>query len=140
MSSNFFSSARRLPDILMEELVVVLMRAETFEFKSLFTIVFSAMRERRISGGEEMLRLRTYEKLQALVREGGATKIEGRYKGVRKQLLVIAEQLKDRRIPKNHVAGVQPSQNSRPEIETPKENSPAPRNHRPRQKKNQGGE
>ena len=140
MSLNFFSSARRLPDILMEELVVTLLGDKSFEFKSLFTIVHSTMKERKISGGEEMLRLRTYEKLQSLVREGGATKVEGRYKGVRKRLLIIAEQLKDRRLPKNHMAGVAPSQNSPAESEAPPSAPPQTRTARPRKKKALEGE
>jgi hypothetical protein len=113
MSLNFFSSSRRIPDVLMEELVTVLLCAKTFEFKALFEIVHSAMKERKVSGGgEEMLRLRAYDKLQSLVREGGATKVGGRYKGVRKQLLIVAEQLKDRHLPKTHSAGVAPAHRS----------------------------
>lgn len=101
MSLNFFSSSRRIPDVLMEELVTALLCTKTFEFKSLFAIVYSALKEKKTgSGGEEMLRLRAYEKLQNLVREGGVVKIAGRYKGVRKRLLIIADQLKARRLPR----------------------------------------
>lgn len=88
MQRNFFTT-RRLPDILMEELVTTLLEARTFEFKALFLSVYSSLKTKKTgSGGEEMLRLRTYEKLQNLVREGSATKVAGRYKGVRDKLLV----------------------------------------------------
>ncbi len=42
-----------------------------FEFKPLFKLVHANLRARNmVSGGEEMLRLRVYEKLQALVHRG----------------------------------------------------------------------
>jgi len=119
----------------MEELVVTLLGDKTFEFKALFSVIYSVMKEKKIGGGEEMLRLRTYEKLQSLVREGGATKVDGRYKGVKKRLLVIAEQLKDRRLPKHHIAGVHPSQNVPNASETPPSASPRPRSQRLGKKK-----
>lgn len=100
MNSNYYAS-RRLPDTLMEELVAAMLRAETVEFKALFSIVHSTLRQRKMSGGgEEMLRLRTYDKLQTLVREGAVTKINGRYRGVRKRLLIISESLQERHKPR----------------------------------------
>ena len=63
--------SRRGPDILTEELAVILSGKETFEFKPLFTRVYANLRARNLaSGGEEMCRLRVYEKLQALVSKG----------------------------------------------------------------------
>jgi len=51
-----------------EELVAVLSKRSSFEFKQLFDIVHENLRARNAaSGGEEMLRLRAYEKLQNLV-------------------------------------------------------------------------
>lgn len=78
---NAFS--RRLPDLVTEELVAVLMRKESFEFKQLFEIVHANLRARNAaSGGEEMLRLRAYEKLQSLVARGMVKKTLKQYKGL----------------------------------------------------------
>lgn len=77
---NAFS--RRLPDLVTEELVTVLSRKSTFEFKQLFDIVHENLRARNAaSGGEEMLRLRAYEKLQNLVARGMVKKTGKKYKG-----------------------------------------------------------
>ena len=55
----------------MEELVAVLSNPTAFEFKPLFEIVYAKLRTRNlVSGGEEMLRLRAYDKLQTLVNQG----------------------------------------------------------------------
>ncbi len=62
------SFSRRMPDNVTEELVAVLSSRASFEFKPLFDIILLNLRERNAaSGGEEMLRLRVYEKLQGLV-------------------------------------------------------------------------
>lgn len=67
--------SRRGPDIVTEELAVVLSRKTSFEFKPLFDIVHANLRARNsASGGEEMLRLRAYEKLQSLVNQGKVKK------------------------------------------------------------------
>ena len=69
LKKNAFS--RRVPDLVTEELVAVLSRRASFEFKQLFDIVHENLRARNAaSGGEEMLRLRAYEKLQNLVARG----------------------------------------------------------------------
>jgi len=66
---NAFS--RRVPDLVTEELVSVLSSKGSFEFKQLFEVVHENLRARNAaSGGEEMLRLRAYEKLQSLVSRG----------------------------------------------------------------------
>jgi hypothetical protein len=78
---NAFS--RRLPDLVTEELVSVLSQKSTFEFKQLFDVVHENLRARNAaSGGEEMLRLRAYEKLQNLVARGLVKKTGKKYKGV----------------------------------------------------------
>ena len=67
--NNAFS--RRLPDLLTEELVFALSRKRSYEFKQLFNVVHDNLRRRKAAnGGEEMLRLRAYEKLQYLVLSG----------------------------------------------------------------------
>jgi hypothetical protein len=63
--------SRRGPDIVTEELAQVLCGKTALEFKPLFDIVYTNLRARKaVSGGEEMLRLRVYEKLQGLVNRG----------------------------------------------------------------------
>jgi len=67
--NNAFS--RRLPDLVTEELVFALSRKRSYEFKQLFDVVYDNLRRRKAAnGGEEMLRLRAYEKLQYLVFSG----------------------------------------------------------------------
>src|ERR1700740_3237899 len=93
------SFSRRMPDNLTEELVPVLSSRASFEFKSLFQIMLLNLRERNAaSGGEEMLRLRTYEKLQGLVNQGavhrevtGTTK---KYKGVATRMAELRTEMK----------------------------------------------
>ena len=78
---NAFS--RRLPDLVTEELVVVLTSKNSYEFKELFDLVHANLRARNAaSGGEEMLRLRAYEKLQTLVSRGMVKKTGKKYKGL----------------------------------------------------------
>src|SRR5881275_3196702 len=96
MSKLIFS--RRAPDNITEELVAVLSSKASFEFKGLFDVIFLNLRERNAaSGGEEMLRLRAYEKLQSLVSQGAVSRtVNGtvkKYKGVPKRLAILgAEQ------------------------------------------------
>lgn len=76
--------SRRLPDLVTEELVTVLSKKGTsFEFKQLFDIIYERLKKRNAaSGGEEMLRLRAYEKLQHLVSRGMVKKTGKKYKGL----------------------------------------------------------
>ena len=75
--------SRRLPDLVTEELVQVLSRKSTYEFKQLFDLVYGNLRARNAaSGGEEMLRLRAYEKLQNLVARGVVKKTGKKYRGL----------------------------------------------------------
>ena len=95
MNSNFsYSFSRRGPDNITEELVSVT-QPKAYEFNTLFLIIQTALHARNAtSGGEEILRLRAYEKLQNLVQQGQAKKTGKQYKGVRKGLLLLAENLK----------------------------------------------
>jgi hypothetical protein len=91
--------ARRAPDNITEELVAVLSSKASFEFKALFDIIFLNLKERNAaSGGEEMLRLRTYEKLQSLVSQGTVTRtvngITKKYKGVAARLVTLNAEMK----------------------------------------------
>lgn len=74
--------SRRLPDHVTDELVNVLVEKKVFGFNDLFERVFENLKARNaVSGGEEMLRLRAYEKLQNLVTRGLVEKIGKEYKG-----------------------------------------------------------
>jgi hypothetical protein len=96
---SVISFTRRAPDNLTEELIAVLSSKTSFEFKPLFEIILLNLRERNAaSGGEEMLRLRAYEKLQGLVSQGavhrevtGGTK---KYKGVATRMVVLRAEMK----------------------------------------------
>ena len=58
---------------------MILTGNETFEFKPLFTKVYTNLRARNLAnGGEDMLRLRVYEKLQELVNKGMVEKVNTR--------------------------------------------------------------
>src|SRR3954462_6857361 len=99
LKKNAFS--RRVPDLVTEELVAVLSRRTSFEFKQLFEILHENLGARNAaSGGEEMLRLRAYEKLQNLVARGMVKKTGKKFKGLPAALAAaIAQQ-------NGHLAGV----------------------------------
>ena len=87
MAKTFVSFSRHGPDLITEELVTVLSGSIAFEFKPLFDIIYDNLRARKkASGGEEMMRLRAYEKLQSLVSQGMVkktiTKAGKHYKGL----------------------------------------------------------
>ncbi len=93
------SFSRRMPDNVTEELVAVLSSRASFEFKPLFDIILLNLRERNAaSGGEEMLRLRVYEKLQGLVGQGAVnrtvTGIKKKYKGVGPRMVTLRAEMK----------------------------------------------
>src|SRR5277367_124948 len=90
------NSSRRGPDLITEELVAALSGNTSFEFKPLFDIIHGNLRARKkVSGGEEMLRLRAYEKLQSLVSQGMVkktiTKAGKKYRGLASlaQVLIV---------------------------------------------------
>jgi len=63
--------------------VSVLSEPETFAFNELFEVVYENLKKRNaVSGGEEMLRLRAYEKLQNLVTRGLVEKAGKQYRGL----------------------------------------------------------
>ena len=93
------SFTRRAPDNITEELVAVLSSKASFEFKPLFEIILLNLRERNAaSGGEEMLRLRSYEKLQGLVNQGAVTRtvngITKKYRGVTPRMTALKAEMK----------------------------------------------
>jgi hypothetical protein len=82
-----FKFPPRTPDYVAEEIATVLSSKRVMQFKDIFDIVLVNLRARDLArGGEEMLRLRSHEKLQAFVAGGIATKTEKNYKGVPKML------------------------------------------------------
>ena len=107
LKKNAFS--RRVPDLVTEELVAVLSRRASYEFKELFDIVHENLRARNAaSGGEEMLRLRAYEKLQGLVSRGAVkrtvTGITKKYKGNATRMVVLRAEMKALRVACNQRA------------------------------------
>ena len=77
--------SRRGPDVVAEELALALCGKAASEFKPLFNVVHTSLRARNAaSGGEEMLRLRVYEKLQSMVSRGMVSKVMTR--GVKEYL------------------------------------------------------
>jgi hypothetical protein len=93
------SFTRRAPDNITEELVALFSSKASFEFKPLFDIILLNLRERNLAGGgEEMLRLRVYEKLQNLVGQGAVnrtvTGITKKYKGVATRLQTLNAEMK----------------------------------------------
>jgi hypothetical protein len=90
---------RRAPDNITEELVAVLSSKASFEFKPLFDLILLNLRERNAaSGGEEMLRLRVYEKLQGLVHQGAVTRtvtgITKKYRGIATRMVTLGAEMK----------------------------------------------
>ena len=88
-----------MPDNVTEQLVAVLSSRAWFEFKPLFDLVLLKLRERNAaSGGEEMLRLRVYEKLQGLVNQGAVNRtvngITKKYKGVAPRMNTLKAEMK----------------------------------------------
>src|SRR6266581_9326783 len=93
------SFTRRAPDNITEELVAVLSSKASFEFKPLFDVILLNLRERNAaSGGEEMLRLHVYEKLQGLVGQGAVTRtvngITKKYRGVTPRMTALKAEMK----------------------------------------------
>ena len=90
-----FAFSRRGPDVITEELVAVLSGKGSFEFKALFAIIHANLRAKNAAnGGEEMLRLRAYEKLQTLVGGGVVQKTGKSYSGLGVRLLDLGSQMK----------------------------------------------
>lgn len=97
MLMNKRQFARSRPDPLMEEVIAVLATHASYDLMGLFAIVHEKLRARNAAhSGQEMLRLRTYEKLQSLMKDGAVKKtgkvyeaIPGRFEAVQK---VLAEQ------------------------------------------------
>lgn len=77
------SFTRRSVDHVTDEIVIALSDGTSFEFKPLFLKVFDALKLRNaVSGGEEMLRLRCYEKLLHLTKNGLVEKTAKVYRGL----------------------------------------------------------
>ena len=79
---------RRLPDYVMDELISLLKEdSEERGFNEIFETIYEKLKQRKaVSGGEEMLRLRCYEKLQSLVEQGLVVRKEKLYKGIKKKI------------------------------------------------------
>src|ERR1700726_155401 len=93
------SFSRGMPDNIIEKVVAVPSCKASSKFKPLFEIILLNLRERNAaSGGEEMLRLRSYEKLQGLVNQGAVTRtvtgITKKYKGVGSGMVGLKAEMK----------------------------------------------
>ena len=87
-----YAFSRRSPDLVTEELVFVLSQKRSYEFKQLFQVVHDNLRRRKApNGGQEMLRLRAYDKLQKLVFSGAVKKNGKVYTGNSAALAAMAE-------------------------------------------------
>ena len=96
MSKHGYTSVK--PDVATEEMVGILMNGEAVDFHGLFATVYENLRTRRsIGGGEEMWRLRVYEKLQNLASQGLVDKSGKIYTPVVKALARRAEQMQQAR-------------------------------------------
>lgn len=79
-----------------EELAAVLSDQKSYEFKQLFLVLHSALKAKNaVSGGEEMLRLRAYDKLQILVAHGQVKKSGKKYRAVPAALRLLIKTLED---------------------------------------------
>ena len=77
-------STHKTPDIITEELLNLFSRGDgSYGFQEIFSIIHDQLKDgNEASGGEEMLRLRTHEKLQELI-ERNLVKQDGeKYRGV----------------------------------------------------------
>lgn len=67
-----YHSSRKTPDLVTDVLILILHEAGVLEVNDIFQRAVIVMKENHIPlGGEEILRLRIYEKLQNLVSSGG---------------------------------------------------------------------
>ena len=98
--ANHSAFTRRTPDIMTEELCAILSQKGSFEFKPLYDLVYANLHARNAaSGGDEMLRLRAYEKLQNLVHDGMVTKsADKKYRGRPARLSLVSERLEEWRV------------------------------------------
>jgi hypothetical protein len=75
---------RRVVDHVTDGVVQVLSDGQAYEFKALFTKMFEELKPKNaVSGGEEMIRLRCYEKLQKLIARGLVEKKLKTYRGLK---------------------------------------------------------
>ena len=102
-----YGFSRRRPDCVTEELAEALSTTEAYEFKALFMLVYAKLRARNAAGGgEEMLRLRAYEKLQGMVQDGAVKKTGKSYKGNRAAMLALSLRMKEMRLGAEVPAGL----------------------------------
>jgi hypothetical protein len=85
---------RHRPDLVSDELVAALLEKTTYEFSDLFDVIYDRLHARdATSGGEEMLRLRVYEKLQMLVSQGLVKRALKSYTAVKPALRARSEEM-----------------------------------------------
>jgi hypothetical protein len=88
------SQIRRRKDYASEELVAALLARPTYTFGDVFQVVNERLKARKVSSvGEEMLRLRVYERLQTFVSQGLVKKAGQEYTAVRSAVQALAAQM-----------------------------------------------
>ena len=93
------SSSRQTPDLVTDELIIILHEAGMLEFNDIFQRTVIVMKQKHMSlGGEEILRLRIYEKLQGLVSAGGLVKKGREYTAQPKLITLKSETFPDTRL------------------------------------------
>ena len=90
-------SSRKTPDLVTDELIIILHEAGMLEFNDIFqrTVI---VKKHMSLGGEEILRLRSYEKLQGLVSAGGLVKKGREYTAQPKLITLKSETFPDTRL------------------------------------------
>jgi len=94
---------RHRPDLVSEELIAALLEKDTHEFLDLFQVIYERLKTRNAtSGGQEMLRLRVYEKLQMLAQQGLVKKNGKSYSAVKAALKGRATEMADAKAAYEH--------------------------------------
>ena len=92
-------SSRKTPDLVTDELILILHEAGMLEFNDIFQRTVVVMKAKNMSlGGEEILRLRIYEKLQNQVSAGGLMKKGREYTALPKLISLKSETFPDIRL------------------------------------------
>ena len=88
------SQIRRRKDYASEELIAALLAKSTYTFGEVFQVVNESLKARKVSAvGEDMLRLRVYERLQTFVSQGLVKKAGQEYTPVRSALQALAAEM-----------------------------------------------
>jgi hypothetical protein len=97
LAQKRYSLVVRRRDYVVEEIATLLRSDHWYEFNPLFELARANLRGRKpIRAGEEMLRLRLYEKLQRMVELGFVSRDGARYRGIPQELSALSEYMAER--------------------------------------------